>query len=293
MEIRNLKTFIHVAQTGSFSKTADQLDYAQSTISAQIHSLEEELGVTLFNRYGKTITLSSEGEQLLDYAYQLVKLEAEASSLFHNLAAPKGVLKVGMLESISASTYSTVILQHLAAYPEVKLHVIVGTTLQLMHLLEKGALDIILTLDVPVNNPKFLQCLAKQVPILFFCHREHALAQLEQPTLSAMMKERFLLTEKGCNYRQVFEEIVFAHAFELNDFLEIGYTQLILAGVEQNLGVSFLPAFNLTNLSPNLTIIEPIDCHLMLDLQLLILDKAWLSPLKKNFIDLFKAILEE
>lgn len=287
MELRNLKTFIHVAQTGSFSKTAEQLDYAQSTISAQISSLEDELQVSLFIRHGKKFTLSSEGEQLLGYAYQLVELESEAGALFHDVEKPKGLLKIGVLESISASHYSTIILQHLEKYPAVKLHVTVGTTLQLMDLLEKGRIDIIITLDVPIKNPKFKQLSSKQVPIHFFCHKQNKIASLKKPMLHDLMNERFLLTEKGCNYRQVFEEILYTNNLKINDFLEIGYTQIILDAVKANLGVSLLPEFNLKNIASDITIINVEDCKLALFLQILILDKQWLSPLKRNFIVLF------
>ena len=71
MELKNLVTFIHVAELGSFTKAAEQLGYSQSTISFQIKQLEDELGCLLFDRINHTITLTERGHELLSYAHQI------------------------------------------------------------------------------------------------------------------------------------------------------------------------------------------------------------------------------
>ena len=71
MELRNLITFIHVAEVGSFTKTAEQLGYSQSTVSFQIKQLEDELGCMLFERINHTITLTERGHELVAYAHQV------------------------------------------------------------------------------------------------------------------------------------------------------------------------------------------------------------------------------
>ena len=71
MELRNLITFIHVAELGSFTKTAEQLGYSQSTVSFQIKQLEDELGCLLFERINQTITLTRRGHELVSYAHQV------------------------------------------------------------------------------------------------------------------------------------------------------------------------------------------------------------------------------
>ncbi|MBS7526464.1 LysR family transcriptional regulator [Fusibacter paucivorans] len=289
MEFRNLKSFVHVAESGSFSKTAEQLGYAQSTITAQIDSLEKELGVSLFIRHGKRFSLSSEGCQLLAYAYQILKLEAEANAYFQGDAAPVGSLKVGMLESISASKHADVLSHFLSHYPDVKLEVVVATTLQLLSMLEKGTLDLIVTLDIPIRNPKFKCMLSKPVPIQFFADNHSPYAHHAAISLSDLARARFLLTEKGCNYRQVFEEILAEHALCINDSLEIGYTQIIIDCVREGLGISLLPSFNLTNALENgeIALVNVKNCSIELSLQILVLQNQWLSPAKKAFINAF------
>ena len=77
MELRNLITFTHVAELGSFTKAAQQLGYSQSTISFQIKQLEEELGCLLFERINHTITLTKRGRELVSYAHRVRALTDE------------------------------------------------------------------------------------------------------------------------------------------------------------------------------------------------------------------------
>ena len=77
MELRNLITFIHVAELGSFTKAAQQLGYSQSTVSFQIKQLEDELGCLLFERINHTIILTQRGYELVSYAHQVCTLTEE------------------------------------------------------------------------------------------------------------------------------------------------------------------------------------------------------------------------
>ena len=77
MQLRNLITFIHVAELGSFTKAAEQLGYSQSTVSFQIKQLEEDLECLLFERINHTITLTERGHELVSYAHQIRALTDE------------------------------------------------------------------------------------------------------------------------------------------------------------------------------------------------------------------------
>ena len=77
MQLRNLITFIHVAELGSFTKAAEQLGYSQSTVSFQIKQLEEDLDCLLFERINHTITLTERGHELVSYAHRIRALTEE------------------------------------------------------------------------------------------------------------------------------------------------------------------------------------------------------------------------
>ena len=72
MELRNINTFLHIAELHSFSRTARQLGYSQSAVSSQIAQLEAELGAPLFDRVGKTVRLTDAGQTFLGYARTLL-----------------------------------------------------------------------------------------------------------------------------------------------------------------------------------------------------------------------------
>src|SRR5690242_2052558 len=100
MEIRQLNTFTAIAKMGSFTQAAEMLGYAQSSVTTQIQLLESELETKLFERMGKSITLTSEGTRLLPYAQKILKLSEEAKSVIGNSDVPKGALTVGAPESL-------------------------------------------------------------------------------------------------------------------------------------------------------------------------------------------------
>ena len=103
MELRNIKSFIKVAEFENFSKAAEVLGYAQSTITLQIQQLEQELGVNLFDRIGKRVLLSEKGRAFLSYANDMVQLEAEAIETVSENPTPTGTLRIGTIESIASS----------------------------------------------------------------------------------------------------------------------------------------------------------------------------------------------
>ena len=85
MELRNLKTFIRTAELKNFTRAAESLGYAQSTVTAQMEALEKELGTALFIRNGRRVVLSSAGEELLSYAYRFRALEEETRNHFDKI----------------------------------------------------------------------------------------------------------------------------------------------------------------------------------------------------------------
>ena len=108
MEMRNIKTFIRVAELGNFSRAAQDLGYAQSTVTTQIQMLEKELQVTLFERNGKHVSLSGAGKEFLEYAYQMQRYEAMAINHFASGQEPHGSVTIGVMETICASHYGEI-----------------------------------------------------------------------------------------------------------------------------------------------------------------------------------------
>ena len=109
MEIRNLVAFLQVASTKNFTQSAQILGYSQSNISMQIQSLENELGVSLFDRVGHNISLTQYGEELIPYAQQVVSLVMQIQDFQRSDKEMGGTLKIGIVESLFEAIFEETI----------------------------------------------------------------------------------------------------------------------------------------------------------------------------------------
>lgn len=245
MELKNIHTFIRVAEYENFTKAAKELGYAQSTVTLQIQQLENELRTNLFERYGKRIVLSAAGREFLKYAYQISKYESMAIEHFHRTEEPEGHLKIGVMDTLCSSEYTDLFYTFQEKYPKITMYLEIVTTLQAMEDLDKGKFDLIFLLDKKITRPNWVTSKEFPVEIAFFCSRRHSLAGASAVSLDRLLQERFILTEQSCNYRDVFENDLASAGKRLNCAMEIGHTDFIIHAVSRQLGIGLLPLFTL------------------------------------------------
>lgn len=121
MEFRQLNTFITVANLSSFTRAADILGYTQPTVTSQIQLLEIELGVRLFERIRKNISLTYEGEKFLVYARQIIELCKEAKNTMKEYTIPKGVITIGALESLCTTRVHSLLKEFHYKFPDIEI----------------------------------------------------------------------------------------------------------------------------------------------------------------------------
>ena len=158
MELKNIHTFIRVAEYQNFTKAAQELGYAQSTVTLQIQQLENELHANLFERYGKRISLSAAGREFLKYAYQISKYESMAIEHFHRPEEPEGHLKIGVMETLCSSEYPELFYTFQEKYPKITMYLEILTTHQAIEDLDKGMFDLIFLLDKKMPTASQLPC---------------------------------------------------------------------------------------------------------------------------------------
>lgn len=245
MELKNINTFIKVAELGNITRASAELGYAQSTVTMQIQQLENELQANLFERNGKRIRLSAAGHDFLKYAYSISKYEAMAIDHFHRTTEPEGTLNIGVMETICSSDYSHFFYDFLEKYPKISLNLKVVTASQAVEDLDKGLFDVIFLIDKKIIRPDWKTIQECPVEISFFCSSSHPLSKEGEVPIERLLKERFILTEKGCNYREVFENDLAAIGKKLECITEIGHTSYIIEAVSRQLGIGLLPTFTL------------------------------------------------
>src|SRR5512138_3832701 len=121
MDFRQLKAFLTVGSLLNFTKAAEQLGYAQSSITAQIQQLENELGVKLFERIGKTVKLTYAGTAMIPYATQILQLERNLKADLTDSGVPAGTLTIGAAESLSIYRLPVLLKEYRGLYPQVAL----------------------------------------------------------------------------------------------------------------------------------------------------------------------------
>ena len=119
MDLYKLKTFRTAGVFLNFNKAAKVLNCAQSTISVQIKSLEEEIGELLFKRIKKRVVLTEAGEKMLFYANKLLSMEEEALADISSKKNPTGTIRLMVPESIAANYFPTLIQEFLITYPTI------------------------------------------------------------------------------------------------------------------------------------------------------------------------------
>lgn len=243
MDIRNLITFIHVAERNSFTKAARELGYSQSTVSFQIRQLEEELDVQLFDRIHHTVALTKKGRELLPYAHQISKLTREVQEGMHKKEDMTGHVRLAVPDSLCESLLREGFTDFRSQYPGITLQIIATGTEEMFRLLNHNEADAILTLDNHIYNTEYVIVQEEKVEMHFVASPKSPLCQRKRLAIQELIEEPFILTEKGMSYRRLMDEKLAGMSLEISPVLEIGSTELICALVEQGAGISYLPDY--------------------------------------------------
>lgn len=243
MDLKNLTTFIHVAELGSFTKAGVALGCSQSTISFQIRQLEEELEFPLFERINRTVVLTDKGREVLAYAHQIHKLTDELKQNIRSDNSRSVRIRVAMSDSLCNSLLEDNFQQFLQAHPGISLKIVAAGTEEMFRLLDHNEVDAILTLESHIYNTEYVIVREEKVEHHFVAAASSPLARLGQIPPEELVKQPFILTEKGMSYRRLLDEQLAQRSLEIIPVLEIGNPHLICDLVQQGVGVSFLPDF--------------------------------------------------
>jgi len=228
-----LKTFLQIATTGTFSSAANIVGRTQSALSLQMKKLEEALGCVLFDRSGRKVKLTPQGEIFLGYAKRIIQLQWEVYSRLHEPDVA-GEIKLGTPEDFATHYLSDILATFHQHHPQVQLNVQCDLTLNLVARFERGEYDLILVKRDPERVTGGTKVWRE--PLVWVAADSYQL----ETTLS------LVLAPQPCIYR--------ARALAALDAASkpwrIAYTSPSLAGtlaaVKAGLGITVLPAHMLT-----------------------------------------------
>lgn len=242
MDLRQLTTFHRVASLLSFTKAASELNYAQSSVTAQVKSLEVSLGVELFERLRGKIQLTPAGERLVPYAERILSLVDEAREKTTGWAEPSGVLTVGTTESLTSYRMPPVLEFFHHRYPGLQLALRPGSAAQTCEALRQGAFDMGFFTEVRTEHPGLRAEVLGPEPLVAVAAAGHRLAGLREVTTADLRGVPVLAPEPGSSYRGLLEaELTCSGPEPEFPLLEFGTVESIKRGVAAGLGVSVLP----------------------------------------------------
>ena len=241
MDTRQLKAFIAVADTHSFTKAAEMLDYAQSSITGQVGSLEGELGIKLFERLGRQVMLSQEGKRFLVYAEKILKLFSEAKEVSESLI-PRGTLTIGAPETLSAVRLPPLIQRFHSCYPGVEMVLKKIRANELITFLKNSQIDVAFCmLGREMYAPDLVSEILVFEQMVLVSGAGHPMTGKIPVTIRDIQGMTLVLCEEGCGYRVTFEKLLREAGVRPGSVLEFGSIEAIKKCVIQQLGITLLP----------------------------------------------------
>ena len=290
MDIRNVKTFVRVAELKSFTKAAEKLNYVQSTVTAQIKQLEKELGYSLFDRIGKKISLTVMGERFLKIAYELLLVSEKAENLNADSNDIKGVLRVGVSESLLISVFKDLIPEFKAKFRNIDLRICSGHTVDLLDQLRQNNLDLLYVSKIKNTDPDLKCHYARKENSVFVSGTDYEKVSGKTISMDNIFKHSFIITEREGMYYSVLSKLAAEQNASVNDWIEVDNVLVIIELVKRGMGVAFLPEYlvadeiekgNLKKINVNQSVetyYSQVLCH----------KDRWVTPFMLELINMLK-----
>jgi len=293
MDMKQLKTFITVGDLLNFTKAADRLGYAQSSVTAQIQQLEAELGTAMFERIGKKVTLTDAGRRLVPYASQILQLSGNMKNAVAGKGGLSGTLTIGTAESLSIYRLPAVIKEYRKLFPEVNIGLKLLNCTEFLPGLSDGSIDIAFAIGSRIETKYIMEVLELKECIQVLSYPGHPLTQKKKIVPKDFEGEALLLTGQNCCYRGAFMKRLSDENVIPRIVLETGSVQVIKQATMSGLGICVLPAVSVPEEVAQGRLVElnfdTSDFGIVS--QLIYHKDKWISPALNEFVRLSKQIL--
>lgn len=242
MELRLLRTFKAVAETGSFTQAASRVHLTQAAVSVHIRQLEEEVGMPLFLRVNKKLYLTDAGRALLSHAENILREHEQAKMELAAISgAERGRLHMGVASTaVTVHLLPEILLAMKRRYPLLDLSVIGGTSQRIVEQIVDGKLDVGLV-SLPIEASDVMAETLLSDRLMAIMSRQHRLARSRVITAAELAAEPLILGEKGGNTRRLIDLFFEKIGLEPKIIMELQRTEAIIKMVELGFGVTILP----------------------------------------------------
>lgn len=288
MELRQLITFIRVVQFRSFTQAAQSLGYSQSAVTIQIKNLERELNTHLLDRVGRRVSLTPQGEQFLDHAYNIVNEMNRARMQLDAGGELRGSLRIATVDSLCFSKLPPILTQMHRLHPQVAIQIRATTPEDAIALMELGECDLVYILDEPNYNSNWHKAMEAPEEIVFVCSPHYEITRQVEVRMMQLLKYPFLLTEKDASYHRRLDRMLASKELLLRPFLEISNVEFIIKMLLTNEGVALLPYFTVEEhvAEGRLALLDVADLKITMSRQIFYHKEKWVTAEMEEFIRL-------
>ena len=245
IDLESLKIFRAVVDEGGVIRAANKLNRVQSNVTARIRQLEQHLGARLFRREGRAIRLSAEGQTLLTYADRLLRLADEAVSEMR-AGKPKGVFRLGALESTAGSRLAPILSRYHTLYRDVVVELATGTTGALVTRVLNFELEAAFVSE-PFTAPSFETRPVFEERLVLITPK--SIEKISRP--ADIGRSTLIAFALGCSYRKRIEEWLGSADVIPERVLEFASYQAMIACVAAGTGIAVVPKSTLEALRAN------------------------------------------
>lgn len=290
MTVRHMKIFIMVCECNSITLAAKKLFVAQPAISFAIKELEEYYGVKFFDRISKKLYITEKGKEFFSYSSQIINLVEEMENKIKNNDT-LGILKIGSSLTIGKYFLNDYLKKFQQAYPLIQTNISVENSniieaRILDNLLDIGLIEGIVHSDSIVSETFF------EDRLVFICNKSHPYVKKEKLLFKDILKENFILREKGSGVREIFNSFITSKELAVKPGWESISTGVIINAVKNNMGVSLL-SYQMVKKEieeGKLAILNVKDVELKRKFNIIYHKNKFITPSIKKFINICKNI---
>ncbi|PFA70352.1 LysR family transcriptional regulator [Bacillus sp. AFS015802] len=286
MDLTYFYTFKEVAKWGSYTKTGEELGYAQSSVTTQIKKLEEHYKVKLFERVGRKMRLTQSGEELYFYIDKILSLLDEAEERISKESNLRGTVRIGTVESLAAYFITPYIKDLKGRHPELKILLEAGLCPNLKEGTLEGKFDLSILLDRLSEHPDLTTIPIRQEKLVMIAPPKHRLHSLKEMSLKELETETLILTEEGCSYRVLLEQLLKEENVQAKSVISFSSLEAIKQCVADDLGLAIMPEIAVKRDLESGKVVEvPFDHEkIPVYTQIVYQKKKWLTPPIAQFI---------
>ncbi|MDA1577073.1 MULTISPECIES: LysR family transcriptional regulator [Bacillus cereus group] len=286
MEMRHVKTFCAIVKYGGFSKAAHALGYAQSTVTAHMKALENDLHIPLFDRLGKKVLLTKAGHQFHPYALELLAIYEKAQEIPQNTDQLEGTLSITSNESLAVYRLPQLLRAYKQKNPKVNIVLETNTNEQAINKLREGETDVIFIIGESMEHNDF-------ITLTFSNETFGWILPIHSPIhanpFHLLQDTQFIFTEQSCGYRPMVDRFLRQSGNIPEKTFETSNVEVIKQAVMCELGISILPYIVVQeNCQKEQIQFQPIETPAVIQSHVIYHKSRWISPVLQSFLSLLE-----